>query len=640
MKIKSFINSLIFLTVPVAFSYANNLSPTSGHWCIDSSVTGCTAQILQDWKSSDIINQFYAQKTPLTHQIPIANNDKSMLIVPFVAFPTSTMPAEMSVSSGIKPQITFWQYLQRFSYFGGAESEGQVLAPQPGWIKAAHQNGVKILGCIFFSPQPFGGDKELIALNNMLNNPMSYVTQLVKIAKTLGFDGYFINNEADESTNTNNKFAEFIKKFHEEAKQEGVDLSLDWYQVPAYSADSLNKNLFVDDNGNIISDGIFLDYGWTFDPNGISSTVASWNYPLSKLDFGIYDVDYPTGSSHQWLYDSIFSNHQNSLGSVSEFAFQEILNPNQFPISFNQQLTNEENFWLGTISWKGASNYVTATTTISALPLSTEFNTGQGTHYFINGVDTNLGSWNDMGQQDVLPTWRFQIINESGNSINADFDYTDSYVGGSHLLIHGNVSPKAKTTIDLYAAEMNLSENHDGLEMEVISKIDSLHIAKSNICLYTTNNEKKCFPLIQNKSWTKNLYDLSGLLDKTINKLSIEIKGNHAGEFALKIGHLFIGSKNQSTPPSMPKNVRFISNDIDENGKVHHYISWEAVVDAKYYNIYSHNRFVGRTHQTIFDVIDDSTSTDFNISAVNYNNMESTTPACELNRMPLSYRQP
>jgi endo-beta-N-acetylglucosaminidase D len=623
IKMKILTSSIFTYLMSVSLSYATNLAPYAAHWCIDSTVVGCTAEMLEDWKPTDIINQFYTEKTPLAHSFQIANSDKTMQIIPFIDFDTSRTPAQMSESDRIKPQITFWQNLQRMTYFGGSQGEGQVLAPQPGWIKAAHQNGVKILGSIFFSPIPYGGDKELNALYNMLNNPVVYVNQLVLIAKTLGFDGYFINNEADESTETNNKFSNFIQTFHNEAKKQNVDLSLDWYQVPASSVASLNKNLFVDSNGNIVSDNIFLDYGWVFNPNGISSSVANWNYPLSQLDFGIYDANYPVGWMHQSLYDTIFPNNKNYLGSISEFAFEEILNPHGSEITFNQELLNETYFWSGAMNWKGAANYVPTITAITSLPFSTSFNTGQGDHYFLNGIDTGIGAWYDMEQQDLLPTWRFQVNNDNGNTVNVNINYAGSYIGGSDLLIQGTISPKATSVVNLYATHIDFNNFSGQLELNTIYKSSDTLVAQ--LCLHMTDNTESCYFLTPRSLWKVNANKLAKSSNKIIDKLFIKIKGikSQPTPFTLEIGHIFIGSDEELSLPSAPAELKLMSHDKDEDGKIHYYISWDRVPNAKYYHIYADGNFVGRTNQTIFDVITNSISPDISISSENSNALES-----------------
>lgn len=614
----------LLLSLNPLVSYANNLLPVAAHWCIDSSVIGCSGQTLAAWKENDVINHFYSQKTPLATTIKIANVQNTLQVIPFIDFSTANTPAQMSKSEALMPQISFWQYMQRFTYFGGSQGEGQVLAPEPGWIKAAHQNGVKILGCIFFSPISYGGDKELIALNNMLNDPTTYAKQLVNIANVLGFDGYFINNEADESITTNNKFATFIQVFHDESKKQNVDLTLDWYQVPANSASSLNKNLFVDANGNRISDNVFLDYGWVYDPSAISKTVNSWNYPLSQLDFGIYDAVYHVGMSHQALYDMIFP---NQLGSISEFAFEEILNPNNKQITANQQLDNETHFWLGSPGWNGAAHQVSMNTAISELPFSTSFNTGQGTRYFLKGIDTQWGAWYDMGQQDLLPSWRFQVDNALGNHLTTAFDYDDSYMGGSNLMIQGTISPHVTTTVDLYATHLDLSMIQNSIQAHVISKMNATNIATVQLCLHTIENDISCFALNPGMTWGETNNELSSVSKKIIDKIYLTITGLDSipknTNYNFKLGYIFVGSDAESQLPEAPLEVHMISQDKDAKDQIHYYVAWDPVPNAKYYNIYVDGNWAGRTNQTIFDIVSTKSSTTIAISAVNSYGAES-----------------
>ncbi len=54
-------------------------------------------------------------------------------------------------------QPTYWQYMEKFINWGGAGNEGIFVLPPAGTIDAAHMNGVKILGELFFMPRTIGG---------------------------------------------------------------------------------------------------------------------------------------------------------------------------------------------------------------------------------------------------------------------------------------------------------------------------------------------------------------------------------------------------------------------------------------------------------------------------------------------------
>jgi hypothetical protein len=76
----------------------------------------------------------------------------------------------------------------------------------------------------------------------------------------------------------------------------------------------------------------------------------------------------------------------------SQFAFSVFLVP----------LTNE----FGWDYMNVLANYAQCHTTITSAPFVKYFNTGQGDRYFRDGSHVSSKKWSDMGQQDMLPTYR------------------------------------------------------------------------------------------------------------------------------------------------------------------------------------------------------------------------------------------
>ena len=85
---------------------------------------------------------------------------------------------------------------------------------------------------------------------------------------------------------------------------------------------------------------------------------------------------------------------------------------------------------------------------LSAEPFVSFLNIGNGTFLNYKGVRANNNEWGNVGVQDYLPTWRFWFHNNwlgrTTSDIPADLDaqfiWTDAYVGGSCLEIAGSTS--------------------------------------------------------------------------------------------------------------------------------------------------------------------------------------------------------
>ncbi|KAF8164722.1 glycoside hydrolase family 85 protein [Crassisporium funariophilum] len=102
--------------------------------------------------------------------------------------------------------FNFWSTCDTFVYF----SHQRVTIPPPGWISAAHRQGVKILGTLIFEG---GGEEDCLRLlvgkmpvsktgqvdqsTSSLTLPLSpyYARVLAELARERGFDGYLLNFE-------------------------------------------------------------------------------------------------------------------------------------------------------------------------------------------------------------------------------------------------------------------------------------------------------------------------------------------------------------------------------------------------------------------------------------------------------------
>ncbi len=589
--------------------YANLPGPLAGHWCLPNpSPNSCSEPSLLDWKPDDFISNFYRSTTPLapTFILDIQRNSDAQ-IIPFVGylrFDTTQTPAQMIVGMNNVPHIRQWQYLKTHTYFGGSYDEGQVLAPSPGWIKAAHQNGVRILGSIFFSPYVYGGNEEGPALDLFLtplaDGSYPVADKLIEIAKTYNFDGYFLNQETDTSTSVgspNSRFAAFFDYYHKKAKQENVDLSLVWYQVPASPLYTNAVNLLRDLNGTRIADSLFLDYSWYGnDPSEFFKLADAVKYSHDRLDFGINAYDSPSGDEQIKFFKNLIGDNDLLKASVSEFSFDSIMiRPGDTRIE--QQLSNEVAFWEGAASknsWPGAAKFVSKHGVVSKLPFSTWFNIGQGYAYYIDGIDTNLGIWNDIGQQDLLPTFSSQT-----DQLVASYDFYDAYYGSSSLSISARNLTGSDARLDLYATKIDVEED---IVLLVTSKsLDSSDLQVS-LCLVRKGDED-CYPLsTESGGWNQDLFTVkSGAgVDGIRMYMRTSDSKKESYNHTFKIGQIFLGHKETLHPPSAPQNVREVGPKL---GDANRYIAWDAVQGVSHYEIYEGDDFIGRTNQSIYALI-------------------------------------
>eukprot|EP01130_Rhizamoeba_saxonica_P000852 TRINITY_DN1074_c0_g1_i5.p1 TRINITY_DN1074_c0_g1~~TRINITY_DN1074_c0_g1_i5.p1 ORF type:complete len:777 (+),score=126.13 TRINITY_DN1074_c0_g1_i5:483-2813(+) len=154
----------------------------------------------------------------------------------------------------------YWKYIDILIYF----SHHRFTIPPISWINCSHKNGVKILGT--FITEWDGGKidtKEL--LDGIPGNRFFYADQMIRIAKSYGFDGWFINFES----NLPNKFyvkktCNFLRYLTDNIHHMINGSLVIWYDsiidtgIIEYQNGLNNKNeCFLNS-----CDGIFLNYFW------------------------------------------------------------------------------------------------------------------------------------------------------------------------------------------------------------------------------------------------------------------------------------------------------------------------------------------------------------------------------------------
>ena len=195
MKIKKLL-VMTFLSL-MAATGANAQQPYGGCWHPDD---------IKNWSpETDPDAKFNRSKVPMAKrfkepELMKANKHQfyeGQICNATILFPTCSMCPSQGANNFLGYQPTYWQYMDKLVYWAGSASEGIIIPPPAGSTDAAHQSGVKSLGQVFFPPSAFGGRQEWV--RQMLtkeNGKYIYAIKLYEIAKYMGFDGWFINEES------------------------------------------------------------------------------------------------------------------------------------------------------------------------------------------------------------------------------------------------------------------------------------------------------------------------------------------------------------------------------------------------------------------------------------------------------------
>ena len=206
-----------------------------------------------------------------------------------------------------------------------------------------------------------------------------------------------------------------------------------------WSAAGLNNSRTLAQSLNRSEYDLFA--GIDVEANGYNSSI-NWSAPFPTglphvTSLGIYRPD--------WCY--------NSSTSLADYYNRSSI----FWVGWNHDPSNTTT----ASSWKGIANYIPAFTPITEIPFVTNFCTGQGNDFYINGEklsypELSATGWNNLSLQDVLPTWRW-IVQSSGTKLTPEFDFTDAYYGGNCLKISGDLT--SDNLIKLYSASCLVSSD-------------------------------------------------------------------------------------------------------------------------------------------------------------------------------------
>ncbi len=110
---------------------------------------------------------------------------------------------------------------------------------------------------------------------------------------------------------------------------------------------------------------------------------------------------------------------------------------------------------LSSNDWAGMSRLFADRTVITKAPFVTDFNSGHGKGYYVDGELSRDSEWSYQSNQDVMPTWTW-IIDSEGQKLSGGYDFTDAYNGGTSIRFYGNLSAGKANRIMLYSTKVTV----------------------------------------------------------------------------------------------------------------------------------------------------------------------------------------
>jgi mannosyl-glycoprotein endo-beta-N-acetylglucosaminidase len=520
-----------------------------------------------------------------------ANEARVQALVAYA--PTSNNPAQGSLDMNYYA-TNYWQYIDELVFWGGSASEGLILAPNPTVTDAAHRNGVRVIGNVFLPPIAYGGQIQWVRdFVRREGDRFPVADKMIQVARHHGFDGWFLNQE---TAGGDSQLAQDMRDFIIYLKKSG--LRIIWYDAMTNTGSVSWQNALTARNQMFFeqSDEMFLNFWWS--TQGLANSAAlARQMGRSPYDLASgVDVE-ANGYNTSVGWASVFPEgkpHTTSLGFYRpEWTFKSAASPADF-------YARDNRFWVGpngdpantttTAAWKGMAHYITELTPITSLPFVTNFNTGHGRKFAVNGVVRSTQAWNNLSLQDVLPTWRWSVTG-TGTKVVPSLDWDDPYDGGTALKITG--TPAAANDVRLFATSLRLTGN---TQFEIVHRTGT-GPSRLQAVLRVGTAEKVLNLGGVSGAWRRSVFPLGEHSGATLTEISLRVLPG--GPVTALIGR--IGVLNPvMTPPVAPSNVRVEQVSRTSAGTVSARLTWTRSPSAvRQYRVYkwtgSERIFLGGT---------------------------------------------
>ena len=460
--------------------------------------------------------------------------------------------------------FTHWAYVDKLVWFGGTASQS-VQIPSAPWVNAAHKNGVKVFGNVFFAPTAWGGSAATVAgfLEKDGSNNFIAVTKLKEIMEYYNFDGWFINEETSGLGAANGQLMyEFVRDLT--AALEPLGKEVIWYDAMLLNGNVSWQNylsgsnyMFLQNDENTlpgdgyeqrVSSSMFINFSWfnnsyTSTSNANATAIGRSPYDVfTGVDLwpGRNQTAFETGGN-TWMGD-IHQTATTAYTSLGLFAISALYNNTQYS-DFENDANDRLNFYqaerhmfggadfnpaqVDAFGFKGISNWVPASSTITTLPFETSFNSGHGRKEFVEGNQTSSSDWHNMSDQELLPTWQFAV--EGSQSIEASFDFNDAYNGGNSIKFEGMITGGSPTTIKLYKTNLTVGNE---TELELTYKTGQIAPTNMNVLLAFDDNPTNLIPYSLGNSttvgWNIESFNLTSHSGKKLVMIAFELSSGVA----------------------------------------------------------------------------------------------------------------
>ena len=549
--------------------------------------------------------------------------------------------------------MTFWQYTDYFSPWHGAATAytpqalydpetsdwrsrgfefGIVNIPNPAYTNAAHKNGVMSIACIYFDPSFRPGQTCADMLTEKDGDIFVIAQKLVEMAEYYGFDGYFLNQEEG--------YYEEFKPFMAYLTAQG--LYTQWYDTNS-TFNSSKAAWLKDDTYGQIHNSVFVNYS-SF--SGIDSQLSYAESigvdPFAEIFYGVecnqagFNGGHYGATSLTNLYDetgnprasyALFcgsDRYHRGLEGLDTSGDGENVPTAQKDAYQWMSEERERMFWSGVkedptdtgyfsgysrpdvdvndaSKWVGVADFIAERSVISGTTFYTNFNTGHGMQYFVNGAVSKDEEWTNINIQEMMPTWQWWFDSTDAIKLHADFDYGDALVsktvsgaikemeytevgawnGGSSLAVYGSLS--GTDTMHLYKTDLSVTgTSAASLTFKKVSSDDA--VMKLGLIFADDPEQVVALPVENTAAagqWTTATVDLSAYAGRSIAAICLIFEGE-AENYQINVGNITVTDGDHT--PDAPQG--FVIDTAYTDGQM--IVRWEKAdySEVVQYNLY------------------------------------------------------
>ena len=502
--------------------------------------------------------------------------------------------------------FNYWQYTDSFVYWAGSE-EGLIVCPTGEFTDAAHTNGVPVVATLGF---PWGQGAEKVAQVEAFcykaeDGSFPVADKLLEVMEYYGFDGYFFNQE---SYGCSSKTAKLLNEMMHYMRSKCPDILISWYDsmINAGTVSYVNgvndKNklwLEKDATGNYSVDEFFMNYEWY--AGQINKTIETMN-AIGRSPFDAFaGLDVQQNCMDTDFRDHLLLDEDGLLKlSLALYCSNSTLGLATNGAQFHEI---ERQFYTNSVSdprvetsnaasssnkkWVGMSRFFADKTPITKAPFVTNFNSGHGTGYWVDGALSRTTPWSYQSNQDVMPTWTW-IIDSEGSKLEGAYDFTDAYNGGNSIKFSGALDAGKANHIMLYSTHVAVT---NGMTLSLTCKQTGGTVKL--VAYYgdeTTDSYENCrqiaYDLNAGEGWNTTTVNISAEAGSMLYALGIQVVSDtDLADVQVNLGQMTILEKNRATLYA-PENVVLDEILYRDAYRAEARVYWDSVTGASSYEVY------------------------------------------------------